>query len=136
MNDRDHVRWEQKVIRTDGCWEWIGAISDVGYGKMGHVGKCAYAHRLAYEHYVGPIPEGLVIDHLCRNRSCVNPDHMEPVSHRINLLRGESMSAIHAKKTECPKGHPYAGENLYAHPNGSRQCRTCKREARAEGRWS
>lgn len=129
-------RFAEKVALTDsGCIEWIGGLNGVGYGQFyrgkthhGDTGK-TYAHRWSYEYHVGPIPDGLHLDHLCRNRACVNPEHLEPVTVRENLLRGEGLSAMHAKKTRCPVGHPYAGENLYVHPtNGQRYCRACGRE--------
>ena len=122
---------------ANGCIEWTGGLNGVGYGQFyrgkkipgtkspGDTGK-GYAHRWSYEHYVGPIPEGLHIDHLCRNRKCVNPEHLEPVTVRENLLRGIGPSAKHAKKTHCPAGHEYAGDNLYVHPvKRMRVCRAC-----------
>ena len=117
-----------------GCIEWIGGLNGVGYGQFyagrsesNRTGK-VYAHRWAYEKAKGPIPEGLHLDHLCRNRRCVNPDHLEPVTCRENLLRGESPAAKHAVKTHCPAGHPYAGANLYVNPTkGYRVCRECSR---------
>jgi len=123
----------------NGCIEWTGGLNGVGYGQFyvgkkvpgtsspGDTGK-GYAHRWSYEHYVGPIPAGLHIDHLCRNTKCVNPKHLEPVTIRENLLRGIGPSSLHAKKTHCPQGHEYAGDNLYTHPTKSiRYCRTCSK---------
>jgi hypothetical protein len=126
---------EKTEITESGCIVWTGGTNGVGYGSF-YVGKVypgehgrGYAHRWSYETFVGPIPDGLHLDHLCRNRSCVNPDHLEPVTIRENLLRGVGPSAKHAKKTHCPQGHPYAGDNLYVHPTkGMRFCRTCGRE--------
>ena len=114
------VRWWQKVIPTDGCWHWTGALRR-GYGaiKVGDVMR--EAHRVGYELLRGPIPEGLQIDHLCRNPGCVNPDHMEPVTARENTLRGVSPSAKAAKKTHCKNGHL-----LPDNPSGERRCRICK----------
>ncbi|WP_227412199.1 HNH endonuclease signature motif containing protein [Cryobacterium sp. BB736] len=132
-------RFLEKVTPGDnGCIEWTGGLNGVGYGQFylgrklsPNTGK-GYAHRWAYEHYVGPIPEGMHLDHLCRNRKCVNPEHLEPVTLRENLLRGIGPSAVHAKKTHCPAGHEYAGDNLYNHPTKiMRVCRTCGR-ARAQ----
>lgn len=125
---------EKTAPAANGCIEWTGGLNGVGYGQFyrgkkhaGDTGKI-YAHRWSYEFFVGPIPEGLHLDHLCRNPKCVNPEHLEPVTCRENLLRGTGVSARHAVKTHCPAGHPYAGDNLYRHPTkGQRYCRTCVR---------
>ena len=96
-----------KVERTDACWLWRGYLNGQGYGSIRWMGRQWRAHRLVYELTVGSIPPGLTLDHLCRVRHCVNPDHLEPVTNRVNLLRGESPSARHARKTHCPLGHEY-----------------------------
>ena len=128
-------RFREKVRPAEnGCIEWVGGLNGVGYGQfyrgrtdLGETGK-TYAHRWSYEYFIGPIPEGMHLDHLCRNRRCVNPEHLEPVTCRENLLRGTGASARHAIKTHCPAGHPYDGENLYVHPvKGQRICRACGR---------
>lgn len=110
------------------CWRWIGSSSNGGYGAL-RVGRTSVpAHRFSYELHVGPIPDGLHIDHLCRNPSCVNPAHLEPVTPQENALRGIGPSAVNARKSECPQGHPLSGDNLYIVPStGSRMCRTCIR---------
>lgn len=115
-----------------GCHEWTAARSASGYGKIYVLGRprtnrVVPAHRVAYELWVGPIPEGLQLDHLCRNRACVNPAHLEPVTQRVNLLRGMSPAADNARKTQCPRGHVYNGANTYRR-NGDRKCRACHRE--------
>ena len=89
-------------------------------------GQLRGAHRVAYELEHGSIPDGYHIDHLCLNHSCVRPDHMELVSQRENTLRGTGPTAVNARKTHCPKGHPLSGDNLYIYPStGGRACRTC-----------
>lgn len=123
-------RFNRKTHRLDnGCIEWTGADSGDGYGRfyvsraIGRVG----AHRWAYEHHVGPIPKGMQLDHLCRNTLCVNPAHLEPVTCRENVLRSGGLAAKNALKTECPQGHPYTRDNLYAEGR-KRRCRTCRCE--------
>ncbi len=116
-------------VNVDGvCWEWEGSVDGSGYGHFNVKGKTTRVHRWAYEHLVGPIPDDLVIDHLCRNIVCVMPDHLEPVTHLVNLLRGCRIAKQRAK-SHCPAGHPYSGENLYRQPNGARICRECNRVA-------
>ena len=118
------------------CWLWT-AKTTRGYGKIGHGSRIdgteghLSAHRVSYEIHRGPIPDGLEIDHLCRVRKCVNPDHLEPVTHIENIRRGETGQATAVRqraKTHCPKGHPYSGSNLVVETNGSRGCRTCRNE--------
>lgn len=115
---------------NSGCWLWLGAARSKRsrYGSHHHNGKQYLTHRLVYELLVGPIPAELQIDHLCRNRICCNPDHLEPVTIRTNLLRGETLAAANAAKTHCLHGHPLSGENLYLHPNGGRICKECGRK--------
>lgn len=115
------------MLDERGCWRWGQALLSNGYGyAKGEVGKARrLAHRLSYEAFVGAIPEGLQIDHLCRVRDCVNPAHLEPVTCRINVLRGEGITARNAAVTHCPKGHAYTVENTKKERNGSRKCRQC-----------
>lgn len=127
MRKTESERFWEKVDFTGPCWEWT-AYRLQGYGRFGvggRGGRIVYAHRWAWEHLVGPIPDGSIIDHLCRNRACVNPDHLEPVTSRVNSLRGYSHAALNARKTHCPQGHPYSEENTYRMANGNRICRTC-----------
>jgi hypothetical protein len=121
----DRIAEAQKNPTPDGCWNWVWSRTRSGYGMVGSGGKVKRAHRVVYELLVGPIPDGLQIDHLCRNKSCVNPAHMEPVTHRVNTLRGTAMSAIHAAKTHCPTGHAYDDANTHVY-QGRRYCRACR----------
>lgn len=115
----------EKSDDQDGCWLWKASLDSKGYGQINIAGKrtrLARAHRLAYEMVVGPIPDGLQLDHLCRNRACVNPRHLEPVTNRENALRSER-----ARRTACIHGHPYTAENTIWKANGRRTCRECDR---------
>lgn len=111
------------------CTEWPGARTKAGYGVSHIDGVYVYMHVVEYEKVNGPVPDGLELDHLCRNRACYNPDHLEAVTHAVNMSRG-----FWAMKTECPKNHPYDEENTIVNPKtGGRQCRACKNEARRQG---
>lgn len=128
-------RFSEKIAAADenGCVRWLAGTNGAGYGFLRlsprEGSRRMYAHRWFYEHYVGPIPDGAHLDHLCRNTLCVNPAHLEPVSQRTNVLRGISPCAENAAKTACKRGHELAGANLYINPSsGYRQCRECSRE--------
>jgi HNH endonuclease len=115
------------------CWVPASDDQQENYGRIWVDGENVLAHRFAYELEVRPIPDDLVIDHLCRNPPCRNPAHLEPVTQGVNTLRGEGPSAVNALKTHCPKGHPYDEENTYYEPDGKgRQCKTCSRERQRE----
>ncbi len=111
-----------------GCWEWTAGKNSTGYGQFYFHLRLERAHRVAYTLLVGPIPEGLAIDHLCRNRGCVNPSHLEPVTNRENLLRGDTLPAANVRKTHCPQGHAYDEANTYITKRGLRMCKACSRE--------
>lgn len=119
-------------VAANGCWEWRGAKTEFGYGKIGLKQNGAYhsftAHRVYYYMVKGPIDESLVIDHLCRNPACINPDHLEAVSQRENNARGAGITANNTRKTVCDNGHPFTPDNTgrYA-KTGWRYCRTCSR---------
>lgn len=115
------------------CWLWTGSVNRVtGYAQTHRDGRTIAAHRASWEKRFGPIPAGLTLDHLCRQRSCINPEHLEPVSQRENTARGTGFIARQMQQTHCRNGHPLSGDNLYRAPRGDRQCRICRRAA--EGR--
>jgi HNH endonuclease len=123
-----------RVLYDDGCWEWNGWHNAKGYscvslGQTGGGQKHFFVHRVMYELLIGPIPEGKQIDHLCRNRGCVNPWHCEPVVCRENLMRGETHAARLAARTHCDKGHPFDEANTLYRKDGSRRCRECNKIA-------
>lgn len=117
---RRHIRFSST------CWQWVGATASKGYGRVKYAGRLEVAHRLVFATLRGAIPDGLVLDHLCRNRGCVNPDHLEPVTNRTNILRGQSPTALNALKKTCSRGHRFEGENLGWY-RGGRICRECQR---------
>jgi hypothetical protein len=124
-----HIKWSTRVDKTDGCWLWTGRLTPDGYGIFDVKTTTVRAHRFAYELHVGPIPPGLEIDHLCRVRHCVNPDHLEAVTPQVNTLRSDSIQGINGRKTQCIRGHMFSPENTYVIPtSGSRNCLSCKRE--------
>lgn len=115
------------VIDSMGCWRWTGSHNSNGYGQTTIWKRCHLLHRLIYSIVVGRIPDGLTLDHLCKCRDCCNPSHLDAVTARENLLRGNSIQAANAKKTECHRGHPFTSENTRVY-RGGRVCRACARE--------
>ena len=137
LTEADEKRFWSKVALPDpdtGCMNWLAGKFIEGYGSFWLKGAAYRAHRIAWALANGEIPPGKVLDHLCRNTSCVAPGHLEVVDQRENVLRGESFAAENAKRTRCPQGHEYTAENTYVYPpdkrnpNGRRDCRTCRRE--------
>jgi hypothetical protein len=141
MDDRTLARFMSSVsVQPNSCWHWTGKPNDGGYGRFSIDGRRYRAHRVSYQHFTGPIPDGMEIDHLCHNRDlscagggscihrrCVNPEHLEATTHRINMLRGHTVAAANALKTRCPQGHELTPENTYWH-DGTRHCRSCRSE--------
>lgn len=110
------------------CWLWSASTNNAGYGKISWNGKLKLAHRVTYELIKGTIKEGLELDHLCRTPLCVNPDHLEPVTSKENVLRGNGLASVNAKKTHCKRGHEFNQENTLLTKSGKRRCRVCDRE--------
>lgn len=110
------------VNKTESCWLWTGAVNSKGYGIFYYGGKNWVTHRLAYEKLIGAVPEGLELDHRCRQRNCCRPDHLEPVTHKENMSRGKW-----ASRTHCKNGHEFSGDNLIVTKNSGRKCRECTR---------
>lgn len=116
---------------NSGCWIWDGPPGGGGYARTTINNRQIKIHRLAWVLKNGPIPDGLELDHKCRVRSCVNPDHLEPVTRQINIMRGIGPAMLRARNAgvvACPKGHPYRGTNLFVSKSGSRVCRECNRQ--------
>jgi hypothetical protein len=141
----DERRFWSKVdkngpVVSDGlgaCWLWTASIGLFGYAQIrmgGRGGQMVLVHRWSYEHTVGPIPAGSQLDHLCRVRHCVRPEHLEPVTAKVNTERGTGPTAANSTKTSCPKGHEYTGENTYLTKRNGRACRACARASTQEWR--
>jgi hypothetical protein len=136
QNERILERFMAKVDKQEnGCWLWTAATDRQGYGHFSFKRRLSRAHRVAYELLVGPIPDGLILDHLCRNPSCVNPTHLEAVTVGENTRRGNSPAAQQARQSHCKRGHPFTPENTLMEAGGRsgvpcRRCRICKQEAR------
>lgn len=132
--------WSKIEVTPEGCWRWTGAPNDSGYGTVSIRRRSYKAHRHIYELFLGPIPEGLDLDHLCHNededcpggrgclhRRCVHPAHLEPATRRMNVLRGKTLPALNVRKTHCPQGHPYDEANTYqTSSSGGRGCLACR----------
>lgn len=117
------------VRRENGCIDWTRAKGRFGYGVIRVSGKIREAYRVAYEFYRGPVPTGLVLDHLCRNPACINPDHLETVTQAENIRRGMLPNNLIHKSGRCSHGHEMSGGNLHVSPKGVRVCRACSRAA-------
>jgi hypothetical protein len=127
-NTSSEERFWSHVQKTSDCWNWTASVCTSGYGQFTYKGRNRLAHRLAYELIRGDIPNGLTIDHLCRNRRCVNPSHLEAVPIGINVKRGTNFIAVNSRKTHCVNGHSFTKSNTYRYHYASgwrRSCRTC-----------
>ena len=129
------MEWYERMIYREpmsGCWLWTGYVATDGYARLGGLRAkrlgTTLVHRASYLIHVGRFPEDRDLDHLCRTRCCSNPAHLEPVTRSVNVRRGVSIAASHARKTHCPGGHPYDDANTYWQA-GRRRCRTCRRAA-------
>lgn len=121
-----------KIVRIPecGCWVWEGSISGYGYGETWWNNSKKFIHVLMHELFVGEVPDGFKVDHLCRVRCCCNPEHLEAVTHAENVKRGTGWQHVvekHKAATHCQRGHPWIEENTYVEPNGKRRCLECKR---------
>lgn len=124
-------KFKRKVeVLDNGCWQWRGAINKTeGYGRFYARDRTGDAHRFSYIVHKGEVPEGLVLDHICRHRSCVNPDHLRPVTNAENVLSGVGLTAKYAKATHCHRGHPFDEKNTYVSARGNRHCKACRTAA-------
>lgn len=119
-------RFLSKIHINDSCWEWTARKNRNGYGGFDIPNKTVLAHRFIFEYYHGTICPDLTIDHLCRNRGCVNPTHLEQVSIKVNTMRGTSFSAVNSRKTHCIHGHEFSEQNTIQRKNDNRGCKTCR----------
>ncbi|AKY03535.1 HNH endonuclease [Streptomyces phage Hydra] len=128
--------WNKVSVSESGCWEWAAYRDRHGYGAFYWEGKDRRAHRVSFSVLSRPIPDGMEIDHLCRNRSCVNPAHLEPVTQTENIDRGENHIGVNRTKTHCAQGHPLVEGNLVLNKLklGHRYCLTCQRARNAENK--
>lgn len=129
--DKTIQKFNSKYIPVpeSGCWIWIGRLCRCDYAQVQIAGVRKMAHRAAYELFVGPIPDDMDLDHVCRVRCCVNPSHLRPLTHKENILCGAGLTAKHAKKTHCIRGHPLSGPNLrFCENKNERVCRQCNKD--------
>jgi hypothetical protein len=121
-----HVLMAKMRVDPLGCWAWTGTKTAAGYGQMRVAGRREYVHRISYQLHKGAIPDGLAIDHLCRNRACINPEHLEAVHPKTNAMRGRAPGILAYWANRCFKGHEFTPKNTITTPSGHRRCRTCE----------
>lgn len=121
----DRISTKIMPVTESGCWIWLGSCTPGGYGKSRWMLRDQYIHRITFQFFIGPIQEGLQIDHLCRVRPCCNPYHLEQMTPFENIMSGIGFGALNKQKAHCVNGHPYSGINLRTHPNGYRRCKAC-----------
>jgi len=119
-------RFAERIMPAESCEIWVGNMNANGYGRISVGGKHVLAHRYAWERANGPVPDGMELDHLCRNHACVRLSHLEPVVHRVNVLRGEAHCAVVVRTGVCKRGHSYDEQNTHVGPDGKRYCRACR----------
>ena len=128
VTDEDMQRaWSRIRKSSDGCWLQTSGLNYGGYGSYSIAGRTVRTHRFMYVVHRGPIASDVVLDHLCRNRACCNPEHLDPVANELNVERGMSPSAVNARKSHCLRGHPFDAENTEVRPGGGRACKECRR---------
>jgi hypothetical protein len=128
---KERIEGHSIKIPFSGCWIWDSTIDKGGYARITVNGKTVSAHRTAYKEFIGEIPTGLEIDHLCKITFCVNPFHLEPVTHAVNVNRSNAATTnryLASIRTHCRRGHEYSEENTYFYKSGYKQCRSCNRE--------
>lgn len=128
----DERFWSRLMESESGCWEWQEYVDEKGYGRFWDGARTIRAHQYAFAALVGDVPDGLELDHLCKNRRCANPYHLDPVTHEVNMARSDNIMLAFSDQTHCLRGHEFTTDNTYVKADGGRQCRDCSRVTREE----